>query len=192
MKHSSTRDLYGYWNRQRGARTAPERADIDPTAIPRVLADTFLLGLDAAGELCFRLAGTRVCALFCREIKGEDFVALFDHGSRHQIEALLETLCDEPAPVVAGATGHLGDGSAVELELLLLPLSYHGRTDARILGALAPVAVPYWLGTLPVTSLSLGNRRQPHPIDRPTASPLAPLHQGRLRYGLTVYDGGRH
>src|SRR5687768_13653867 len=74
VKHSSTRDLYGYWNMRRGTRAAPERADIDPTAIPRVLADTFLLGIDASGDYVYRLAGTRVCALFCRELRGEDFV----------------------------------------------------------------------------------------------------------------------
>ena len=31
------RDLYDYWNRVRGDRPMPKRADIDPTAIPKLL-----------------------------------------------------------------------------------------------------------------------------------------------------------
>jgi hypothetical protein len=192
MKHSSTRALYGYWNERRGARPAPERAEIDPTAIPRVLADTFLLGTDASGRLTFRLAGTRVCALFCRELKGEDFVALFDRGSRGRIDDLLNAVCDEPVATFSGVIAHLGDGAIAKLEVLLLPLRYRGRTDARILGALAPVNPPYWLGALPVASLSLGSLRQTGAIDTPVmASAHAPPNAGRIRHGLVVYDGGR-
>ena len=67
MKHASTRAVFDYWNTRRGARPAPERADIDPVAIRHALGDTFMLAADFADELRFRLAGTRVCALFGRE-----------------------------------------------------------------------------------------------------------------------------
>ena len=198
MKHSSTRDLYGYWNRRRGTRVAPERADIDPTAIPRVLADTFLLGGNISGDLTFRLAGTRVCALFCRELKGEEFIELFGRASRGQIQDLIGIVCDDPVATVAGVTAQLGDGAAAELELLLLPLRHIGRTDSRILGVLTPVATPYWLGSIPVVALSLGIHRhlEPAPTRAPVATTRAPLppalmKTGRLRRGFLVYDGGR-
>jgi len=192
MKHSSTRDLYGYWNLRRGERAAPERVDIDPTAIPRVLADTFLLGSDASGARIFRLAGTRVCALFCRELKGEDFVELFGRAHQGRIEDLIALVCDEPVATVAAVTAHLGDGTAAELELLLLPLRHQGRTDSRILGVLAPVAAPYWLGAVPVVSLSLGMLRHIGPVNDPVVpSPPPASNNGRLRHGFVVYDGGR-
>src|SRR5882724_4487529 len=73
MKHSSTRELYNYWNLRRGSRAAPERSDIEPGAIRRVLADTFMLSFDPQGGHPFRIAGTRVCALFGRELKGNAF-----------------------------------------------------------------------------------------------------------------------
>jgi hypothetical protein len=190
MKHSSTRDLYSYWNQQRGERAAPERAEIDPTAIPRVLADTFLLGADASGELVFRLAGTRVCALFCREIKGTPFADLFGRDNQ-PIHDLLAIVCDEAVATVAGVTAGLHDGASGELELLLLPLFHRGRTDSRILGVLAPIGAPYWLGAVPVATLSLGVLRHLGPPGR--AAPIAPpgYRSGRLRHGLVVYDGGR-
>jgi hypothetical protein len=190
MKHSSTRDLYGYWNQRRGARAAPERVDIDPTAIPRLLADTFLLGSDVSGELVFRLAGTRVCALFCRELKGEEFLGLFARSSRDQADDLVGTVCDEPVATVAGVTAQLGDASTAELELLLLPLRHDGRTNSRILGVLAPVTAPYWLGAVPVVSLTLGMLRHIGPVVPRGPHPPPPPH-GRPRHGFVVYDGGR-
>jgi hypothetical protein len=190
MKHSSTRDLYRYWNERRGERAAPERAEIDPTAIPRVLADTFLLGPDASGELKFRLAGTRVCALFCREIRGASFAGLFGRDNQ-PMHDLLAVVCDEAVATVAGVTAHLHDATPGELELLLLPLLHQGRTDTRILGVLAPIGAPYWLGAIAVTTLSLGPLRHFGPPGG--AAPIAPpgYRPGRLRHGLIVYDGGR-
>src|SRR4051812_35751029 len=47
MKHPSVRELYHYWIAQRGLRAAPERSDIEPSAIRRALADTFILACDA-------------------------------------------------------------------------------------------------------------------------------------------------
>ena len=73
MKHPSIRELFDYWNKRRGGRPAPERGEIEPGAIRHVLADTFILAFDAGAGHPFRIAGTRVCALFGRELKGAAF-----------------------------------------------------------------------------------------------------------------------
>ena len=110
MKHAASRELYAYWEERRGQRPAPERADIEPGAIRQVLSDTFILELDAADSHSFRLAGTRVCALFGRELKGESFVDLWDHGSRGPIADLLAISTDESVGTVAGVTAHSTGG----------------------------------------------------------------------------------
>src|SRR5205085_5611280 len=46
MKLSSSRDLFAHWNERRGKRMAPERGDIEPAAIRKVLGDTFILGAE--------------------------------------------------------------------------------------------------------------------------------------------------
>ena len=48
MKTSATRDLYDYWNSQRGRRIAPERGDIEPDSIRHLLGDSFFLAADTA------------------------------------------------------------------------------------------------------------------------------------------------
>lgn len=84
MKHQSTRALYDYWTTKRGRRRAPARSDIDPADIRRILADTFILTADFVNDIRVRLAGTRVCALFAREIKGEAFEDLWSEPGREQ------------------------------------------------------------------------------------------------------------
>ena len=50
-------------------------------------------------------------------------------------------------------------GGALELEVIILPLNHRGRTNARVVGALAPVETPYWLGASPLGPLTLGTHR---------------------------------
>src|SRR6188474_1899724 len=71
MKHPSNRELFDYWNERRGERLAPERADIEPSAIRHILGDTFVLEVSGIESHLFRIAGTRLCALFGRELKSE-------------------------------------------------------------------------------------------------------------------------
>jgi len=191
MKHSSSRELFAYWNECRGARYAPERGDIDPGAIRGALGDSFILALDG-DEARFRLAGTRVCALFCRELRGLSFLGLWSQESRAIVETLLRAGVDETVGSVAGAVGHVTDGE-VDLELLLLPLLHRGRQDGRLIGILAPLRVPYWLGTQPLRELRLGTHRHVGPLITSSLNslPSALPTERRSRRGLVVYQGGR-
>lgn len=192
MKHASTRRVFEYWNERRGDRTAPERADIDPVQIRHALGDTFMLAADFIEQLRFRLAGTRICALFGREIKGETFAGLWDEASRKAIDELTAVVTHEAGSAVAGLTGHAADDSTLELELLLLPLAHIGHARIRALGVLAPLAQPYWLGTKPIAALELGSLRHlgAHGQTGATAAYDDPA-EVRLRHGFVVYNGGR-
>jgi len=79
----------------------------------------------------------------------------------------------------------------VNLELLLLPLVGQAHGEARVLGAMAPLVAPYWLGTKAAGPLTLGMFRHIGPAVEPAVPPRLRAPLGRLRHGLTVYDGGR-
>jgi hypothetical protein len=192
MKHPSIRELYDYWNERRGGRPAPERADIEPSAIRRVLADTFILAFEPRAGHPFRIAGTRVCALFGRELKGEAFLDLWSASSRRDMRELAFVVARESTGLVAGVAGASAADPALKLELLLLPLGFHGHTNARVLGALAPGEAPAWLGTSVLRELSLRTHRYLDPTAARHAAPIAPIpRDGRIRHGFVIYDGGQ-
>jgi len=101
-------------------------------------------------------------------------------------------VAEEKAGVVASATGAASDDGLlpIRLELMLLPLAFHSRGEARLLGALAPMTVPYWLGAKSIGPLSLGMFRHIGAAAEDMA-PRVVAAAGRIKRGLTVYDGGR-
>lgn len=192
MKHSSSQQLYAYWEKQRGAQPAPERADIDPAPIRHALGDTFMLAADFVDEQRYRLAGTRLCALFGRELKGESFSTSWSGSSRNELAEMMTELDTEHAGFVAGVSGRNAQNDTVDLELLLLPLAHRGHARIRAIGVLAAIDRPYWMGDMPITDLALGTVRH---IGADTGRP--PLRAvtsgkigGQLRRGFMVYQGG--
>jgi hypothetical protein len=189
MKHAASRELYSYWEDRRGTRSAPERAEIEPGAIRGVLSDAFILALDRNAGHPVRLAGTRVCALFGRELKGESFLNLWGAGSKQIVASLLSILADESTGTVAGVSAQNASGDPIDLELLLLPLGTRRPAFARTIGVLAPLKVPPWLGASPIGALTLGGRRH---IGAAIEKRLLPRFMTpRGRRGLVVYEGGK-
>ena len=159
MKHPSIRELFDYWNERRDGRAMPERADIEPAAIRRVLADTFILSFEPAAGHPFRIAGTRVRALFGRELKGESFLRLFSHRARSDMGGLLAIVAQEAVGIVGSASESSSAGCDRHLELLLVPLGHEGQGTARLLGALAPSNSLQWPQERGLAALTLDTYR---------------------------------
>jgi len=190
MKQASSRELFSYWTARRGKRAAPERGEIEPGAIRRALGDVFILEFDRSAGHPFRLAGTRLCALFGRELKNESFLDLWDEQTRAPLAQLIAVVADETTGVVTSAKGRTGEGWPQDLEMMLLPLAHRGSTHARMIGALSPLAAPFWLGTSQLGALTLGNIRHLNPkLETPAAARLV---AGAARRAIfTVHEGGR-
>ena len=89
MKHPSSREFFAYWDRMRGNAPAPDRSDVEPSAVRELLGDIFVLSYDAEAGYPFRVAGTRVCALLGRDVKDQSFSALFTTEARREIEDMI-------------------------------------------------------------------------------------------------------
>jgi hypothetical protein len=191
MRHPSIRELFDYWDERRGSRVAPDRSDIDPAAIRTLLADTFILAFDAVEGHPFRVAGTRVAALFGRELKGEAFTEIWTGETKPMVRDLVNVVAHEAIGIVAGVSAVDAQGVALDFELLALPLLHRGRTDARVMGALVPTKPPAWLGAATIGRLALGTMRYLGPQTNPAPRIVRDPPQGRVRRGLVVYDGGQ-
>jgi hypothetical protein len=102
--------------------------------------------------------------------------------------ALLNDVAAEASGIVAGAVGQTKSDKATPLEMLLLPIADGAQT--QIIGALAPLVVPYWIGVIPVEAMTLGVFRLVLPETAGPAhrEPLQPVHRPAARF--VVFEGG--
>jgi hypothetical protein len=210
MKQDGSIALFQYWNRLRNGRPAPRRTEIEPADIKSLLADTFILEKDTRGEAIFRLAGTRLCATYGRELKGYSFPLIWSRRDQRMISRLAHSAFHDKSVVVVTYEGISKDGKANPFELVLLPLE-GGLGSPRSLGAITPVAKPYWLGADPIVEGKVDTLRVVDPdrepvflggraaMEVPSLAPgasqmiagSASSDQGRRIRHLVVFEGGK-
>lgn len=200
MKHPSCHYLYNYWNRLRAGAVAARRGDIEPAAIRPVLGDAFILEVLDNDTFRFRLAGTRICSIYCREMKGLNFVDLWGKDDRRAITDVMTAVAKRGVVVSLGLNGHSDRGQTLGFEVLILPLRHVGPAFDRIIGAFGAIERPYWLGVHPVVRQDLTSLRlltpdedlaAARPETRPTAE-IVELSPGIVRRGtFVVHNGGK-
>jgi hypothetical protein len=184
MKHTSSRAFFAYWDAKRGHARAPDRCDIEPSAIRELLGDVFVLSCDEAGGYPFRVAGTRLCALFGRDLKEASFSALFAAETRSEIQEIVSVVANEMIPAIAGVKATCPHGAATHLELLLLPFNARAHEPMSLTGLLAPIdEASEALGPLSLTSW-----RYLHQSEKILPRMVRKLALAR---GLIVYEGLR-
>jgi hypothetical protein len=112
------------------------------------LADTFVLDFDIGAGFPFRISGSRVNAVFLKELRGAPFLQIWQEGDRKSVASILQAAADEEAPYILLAQAWPAGLAPVELEITLLPLRHHSATHARMLGSLTAGAGSDWLGLI--------------------------------------------
>lgn len=184
MKHPSSREFFAYWDRMRGNAPAPDRSDVEPSAVRELLGDIFVLSYDAEAGYPFRVAGTRVCALLGRDVKDRSFSALFTTEARREIEDMIAVVAEETLPAIAGITATSDSGETAHLELLLLPFSARAHAPVSLTGVLAPFESE--LGKL--ENFGLTSYRYLHRQEKLLPRAIRKLQVAR---GFMVYEGLR-
>lgn len=184
MKHPSNREFFAYWDGKRGDARAPDRSEIEPGAVRQLLGDSFVLSYDACAGYPFRVAGTRVCALFGSDMKDKSFPALFAPESRAEIQDIITVVAEETVPAIAGVTAQSQHGATAHLELLLLPFNTRAHTPISMTGLLAPFESDFGL----LRDLKVTSWRYLHQPEKIIPRALRKLAIAR---GLMVYEGLR-
>jgi hypothetical protein len=161
MRQKTSIEIFTYWNKIRGLHHAPLRAQMEPAAVRHVLSDLFILEALPSGALRFRLSGTRICGFFGRELRDEDFSALWAGSQPDDPVKIASGVMAHAAPALINATGYSIGGRSIGFELVLLPLRTTREDEGcdRLLGCLTPVANPIWLGSEPLEFLALDRSR---------------------------------
>jgi hypothetical protein len=189
MKHPSTRELYEYWDKQRAGAPAPDRNALEPGPIRHLIGDTFVIGCDNPSRFPLRFAGTRICALVGRDVKGQDFLGLFARASRRQIEDFVSIATEESLATVAGVTAFTDKLSPVYLELLLLPFAASVLAPQSVTGALVPLSVATELEHSSLHDFSLTTWR--HAGHQPQSLRQRAVRRLALARGFMAYEGFR-
>ena len=156
MQNSAIEEILNYWNGLRKDRAAPLRSEFDPAALRHFLPHLFILATQASGRLTFALAGTRICELFDRELRGSDYLSIWQKdqaaASPRDIAESVRS-GERPALISANLSP---DGDAYPYDLLLLPLrSSEAERSDRILGALVPRAAALPPLYMPIAKLGI-------------------------------------
>lgn len=184
MKHPSSRGFFAYWDKMRGPARAPDRSEIEPSAVRELLGDIFVLSYDHEAGFPFRVAGTRVCALLGRDLKDQSFTELFAAGGRREIEDIISVVAEEMLPAVAGIAATAKDGKPAHLELLLLPFNTRAHAPISLTGVLGPFEGDVAL----LRDFRLTSYRYIHPPRNIVPRALRKLAIAR---GFMVYEGLR-
>ena len=195
--------LYAYWNGLRAGRVAPSRLEIDPSRIGSILPEIFLIERADAATYSYRLAGTRLCEIFGRELRGTNLLDGWTAADRALLARDLTLTCEQAAATHFVMEGSAGNARRVQLETLVLPLMHAGDAIERVIGATSAIASPHWLGHDRFIDKRLlshepiwpdGRPRFPaasgtHAVQGPSPNPAA-IPKGDRR-SFRVLDGGR-
>jgi hypothetical protein len=128
---------------------APRRFEVEPAKIAALLPETFIA--ECAGMLGyrFRLAGTKICEQFGRELRGADLLSLWNTDDRDAVASLLRNVFTDAAVGHFVFRAYSRTNRQASFELVLLPLIHTGEAINRVLGAITAIEPPFWLGAEP-------------------------------------------
>ncbi len=199
MQLRTSHTLYAYWNEIRAGRMAPRRLEVEPSRIGSVLPETFMLERIDPASYRYRLAGTRLCEIFGVELRDTDMLDGWGASDRAVLVRSLASTCAQGAVTLIVVEAKSETARHIQLEAILLPLT-HGEEITRVIGAMAPMASPHWLGHERLIHKQLVRHEMIWPEGRPHAlvqrAGQAPLHPPLVkapdpRSRFRVLDGGR-
>lgn len=139
MFHSNTEQLIDYWRNRRGADRIPARTAINPADLAPLLPQVFMLGRHGPGQYRVRLAGGFITDLHGRELRGDDFLRLWDPEARTALQLALEAARRHADPLVVEAEAHAGD-ALMRMESLVAPLKGPSGEIDRFMGLYQPLS----------------------------------------------------
>lgn len=168
MRHPKSKQLFTYWNQLRGHRPAPDRSEIEPNDIRKLLGDVFILQQDQGRQqLVYRLAGTRICNAYGRELKSESYLEHWNGQDNFDILCALSKLSTSYDPCLFSFYGVTAQERFVDFETLILPLQPVQDNQARMIGVTSSLQQPYWLGEEPIIAHKLRIVRHINPKNAP-------------------------
>ena len=186
MKHRNSHLLVGYWSRIRRDRRVPDQTDIDPRAIKRMLSNVFILDARDVTFPVYRLAGTALCERFALELKGINFLTLWEARAKETLGLLLGQSLAGSMPICLSAMGETAQRTMIEMETVMAPLGFRSTGPQRFLGMTQFLGDCSQLGSWPIALQRLmGSKmiRESDPAGMDLDPPPPPSFESRAAKG---------
>lgn len=137
LLHPGSRKLFSHWEALRAERPYPAREDFSFAGIKEWIPDMVVVERDAFRDTFrYRLAGGRVCALFCDNLTGQNILSPWQGPDRKALQQHLEIAIGEFQPVVIRMKLITDNDQVVAAELMLLPVQARESQNIQLIGGL--------------------------------------------------------
>ena len=134
MRTTTSQILFDYWNMVRDGHIAPQRIEIDPYALSKILSQTMILEVADTNRMVFRIAGTGICEFLGSEMRGYDFLQLWTLTDQSKIKSALKKTLLAGSPLTVSTKSQTQHNTTLTSEILLLPLHDQENRPTRLLG----------------------------------------------------------
>lgn len=138
------RQAYDYWDRLRGTRAYPTRADIDPLDIPKLLSNVALIDVlrptdDGVPDFLYRLMGTTLDDICTECYGGRKVSEIPTQRPPSKLHTMLTFVLIRKEPVMARLP-YTGDNPNIEaVDNFVGPLGNDGEGISMLLSVIAPI-----------------------------------------------------
>lgn len=187
--HPGSRALFRYWESVRGERAAPRRSDVDLKQLRPCVGNLFVF--ERRREIySWRVAGTRVCELYRRDLTGGDSLADLDTFERATISRFLAGVVDTLQPCVFRFRLNTSERQMIGVEMLGLPMQSGSGDAIHVFGSIFPFRDTSTMTYERITGVELSGARSIHTEHLPGDELVARLRAGSIRRPFQVVKGG--
>jgi hypothetical protein len=191
--HPGSRHLFSHWEALRSERACPTREEFEFSAIKHQLPDMIVIDRDfLRNSFKYRLAGSRPCALFNRNLTGTDVMAGWDKFEADVIARHLNTVLNRKQPAIIRMRLTTDRGQVVAAEMIALPVYMRGSNRMQIIGGLFPFRAAQSLGHSAVVKQELMSARviwTEHETE--SVDTQIPPAAAKSMRNFTLIDGGK-
>jgi hypothetical protein len=194
--HPGSRQLFRQWEMLRAERACPTREEFDFAALKLVMPDMVVIDRDYLRDsFKYRLAGTRVCALFNQNLTAGNVMNGWDLFESDVMSRHLLTVVNQQQPAVVRMRLTTDRDQVIATELIALPTQMRESHRIQIIGGLFPFRAAHTLGHTAIVRRELVSARviwteHQEPLQRLEPERAAPPDRNAQR-NFQLIDGGK-
>lgn len=157
--HPGSRAIFRHWEAIRGESSAPNRDDLDLRQLCQFVSWLFIMERSPrTGGYLWRLAGSKVCELWRRELTGSEVLIGWDRFEFETIQRLLDGVSRNLQPCALRLRLTTSLGQMIDVEIIALPLRARDGS-IHVFGGVLPFRDAEALGHERIASMELCGAR---------------------------------